>query len=156
LRGVALAIVASVAAAGCSSKSTTPHATLLTISGEYSGTAADTVAGAETASTTLAQHGSAVGGTLTLTSTGGTSTESIAWTLTPSGALSGSGTETVGNATCTFSMTGSYSTATNTIAGSYAAVSGCAGTTGTYTLTQTCTDPAASDKRKPDSAINPC
>jgi len=144
-----------LAVAGCTTKSS-PAPGLVTISGEYSGTAQDSVAGAQTVTTTLAQHGSSVGGTLTLTTAGVPNTEAVAWTLTTAKGLSGTGTETVGAATCTFAMTGTYSASTNQITGTYSAVTGCAGTTGSYALTQQCTDPATSDKRRALGIISPC
>jgi len=150
-----LCLAAILVMPGCTTKST-PSSGLAQVSGEYLGTAQDSVAGAQTVATTLAQHGSAVGGTLTLTTAGVPNTEAIAWTLTTAKGLSGTGTETVGAATCTFAMTGTYNSSTNQITGTYTAVAGCAGTTGSYTLTQQCTDPATSDKRRPLGFIAAC
>jgi len=154
-RLLSLWLVGTLAVAGCAAKSS-PAPGLVQVSGEYTGTAQDSVAGAQTVATTLAQHGSSVGGTLTLTAGGVSNTEAVAWTLTTQKGLSGTGTETVGAATCTFAMTGAYDTTTNEINGTYSAVTGCAGTTGSYTLTQQCTDPATAERRRPAGFIAAC
>ncbi|HZZ64486.1 MAG TPA: hypothetical protein VFE17_03235, partial [Candidatus Baltobacteraceae bacterium] len=53
-----------------------------------------------------------------------------------------------GGATCTFSTTGNYNTGSQQITGSYSAVTGCSGQTGTYTLNQQCTDTVTSLERR--------
>jgi hypothetical protein len=57
--------------------------------------------------------------------------------------------------TCTFSSKGSYNPTTGVLAGSYTAVTNCSGQTGTYSLTQQCTDTVTSHARRETSFL-PC
>ena len=60
----------------------------------------------------------------------------------------------VGANTCAFTFTASY--ANNAITGSYSAANNCAGRTGTFSLSQQCTDPATSIDRTTKDVILPC
>lgn len=153
-----LALSGALIVNGCSSSTQSVPLTpqLTNIAGEYIGTVQDSVAGAESAATTLAEHGPSIGGSLVLTAGTTTSNEAVAWTLTTANTLSGSGSMDVNGATCTFSMTGAYNPANNQISGSYTAVNGCAGRTGTYTLTQQCSNPTASARRRPSTVTVSC
>lgn len=161
-RGTATAVLAAAAVAlgGCDSGSTSapPVATALTnIAGEYTGTVQDSTLGTQTAATTLAEHGSSIGGALTVTSGTSTSTWAIAWTLTTANTVTGSGS--VGSAagpTCTFAMSGTYNPTSGQIAGTYQAVNGCSGRTGSFTLNQQCSNPTASARRRPLGVTQPC
>ena len=160
-RGWAIALLAAgaVAVSGCDNGTTTaaPVATALTdIAGEYTGTVQDSALGAQTAATTLAEHGASIGGALTLTSGASTSTWAIAWTLTTANAVSGSGSVSVNGPTCTFAMTGTYNPANGQITGTYQAVNGCSGRTGSFTLTQQCSNPTAADRRRAMGVTQPC
>ena len=55
-------------------------------------------------------------------------------------------------ATCTFNTSGTYNASTYSLNGSYAAVTGCTGDTGTYALAQQCTDTVTSSERRPQFA----
>jgi len=145
----------ALAVAGCGGggSSVTPAPQNAVVAGEYIGTLTDSVAGSQPAATTLSQHGTAVGGTLTIGSGNATSTESVAWAVAGN-ALSGSGLMDVGSATCAFTFTATY--ANNTITGSYSAANNCAGRTGTFSLSQQCTDPATSLDRRVKDVILPC
>lgn len=119
---------------------TTPS-TLSNISGDYTGSAQDSVTGSATATATLAQHGESAGGTLSLTAGGTTLSAALSLVITSSNALSGTIVEDLPDGTtCTFGTTGTYDTTNSRITGSYSAVTGCANETGTYTLDQQCTD----------------
>ncbi len=50
--------------------------------------------------------------------------------------------------TCTFSTSGTYNTTTSVITGSYSAVTNCSGQSGTYSLTQQCTDTVTNAVRR--------
>ena len=50
--------------------------------------------------------------------------------------------------TCTFSTSGNYNPATAVLSGSYSAVTNCAGDSGTYSLTQQCTDTITSVRHR--------
>lgn len=138
-----LMLAAAITLAGCN-KSTTPAPltpSVSNISGDYTGTTQDAQSGAGTASATLAQHGTSAGGAITIVQSGATVTAQVSLTITPSNAVSGGMVIDYPNGTtCTFSTTGNYNGSTNVLSGSYSAVTNCAGDTGTYALTQQCTD----------------
>lgn len=123
------------------------------VAGQYSGTVTDSVAGAQPATTTFSQHGSAVGGTITTGTGASASSEAVALTISGA-ALSGSGSMDVNGSACTFAFTASY--ASGQITGTYNAVSGCSGRTGTLALTQQCTIPAASVERQTRGVVPIC
>jgi hypothetical protein len=58
--------------------------------------------------------------------------------------------------TCTFSTTGTYNSATAVLSGSYSAVTNCTGDTGTYSLTQQCTDTVTSGRRRDGTGVVAC
>ena len=154
MAGFSFMATAGLALAGCSNGSTAlPSASTTVIAGEYLGTTTDPVGGAQPVATTLAQHGSAVGGTLMLGSGAASNPESIALTISGS-TLSGSGTATFNGAVCTFTINATY--ANNQISGTYVPVGGCAGRSGTISLTQQCANPAASAARRAQGAVPSC
>jgi hypothetical protein len=151
----AFAFMSCVVLAACnsspSSTSPTPAPSPANLSGDYSGTMQDAVAGHGTASGTLSQQGTTAGGGITLQGSTATVTAEMTLTVNSSNALSGaividypSGT------TCTFNTTGTYSNngVTAGISGSYTAVTNCSGDTGTYTLTQQCQDTIVTGERR--------
>lgn len=115
------------------------------ISGDYTGTMNDAQSGAgQVNSATFAQSGDTVGGSMTGTFAASTLPVQMTLTITPvTNATGGSmvidyppaGT----GPQCTFTTSGTYNQNTNVLSGSYTAVSGCSGDSGTYTLTQQCT-----------------
>lgn len=155
----AVLAAAAVAVSGCDNGTTSAPpvaAALSNIAGEYTGTVQDSTLGTQSATTTLAEHGSSIGGALTLTSGASTSTWAIAWTLTTANAVSGSGSVSVNGPTCTFAMAGTYNTSSGQITGTYQAVNGCSGRTGSFTLNQQCSNPAAAARRRPLGVTQPC
>ncbi|HXB84388.1 MAG TPA: hypothetical protein VNU22_13640, partial [Candidatus Acidoferrum sp.] len=54
------------------------------------------------------------------------------------GDIFGAFESTIASAACEFYYSASYSSSNNELTGSYKAVSGCSGQTGTFTLTQQC------------------
>ncbi|HVS47254.1 MAG TPA: hypothetical protein VMS32_11415 [Verrucomicrobiae bacterium] len=109
------------------------------------------------ATATLAQHGNAAGGAISATQGITTITAQLSLTIDSTNAFSGAMVvDYTGGTTCSFSTTGTYNTSTNALAGSYTAVTGCAGDTGTYALTQQCTDTVTSTERRPMSPPAQC
>ncbi len=142
-------LAAMLALAACTHNSTNPPATISNISGDYTGTVQDSVTGAATATATLAQHGASAGGPLSMTAGSTTLTGALALVITTSNSLSGTLVEDLpSGTTCTFSTSGSYDTSNSQITGSYTAITGCTGQTGTYTLAQQCTDTPTSTARR--------
>ncbi len=144
-RRLALFTSAAFLLAACSSDHVSlPANGAYDLAGQYTGTATDSALGSGTASTTLAETGSTLSGTVTLLAASGASlTQNVTWTIGSNYALSGTTTiPQSGGGSCTFASSGQYSTSTFAITGSYTATSGCTGETGTFTLTQQCTNPA--------------
>ncbi len=153
-----LALISVVALAGCSG-SVTPAATPTpsNISGDYAGTMQDAQGGSGTATATLAQTGSTAGGTITVKEAAQTVAAQISLAITSSDALSGSMVIDFANGTtCTFSTTGTYNSATAVLSGSYSAVTNCSGDTGTYSLTQQCTDTITSVRHRDGTGVVAC
>lgn len=153
-----LAVIAALALAACNSSNSgpfvspsptpSPTPSPANLSGDYSGTIQDSANGSGTVTGTLAQHGTSAGGPLTIASASGTTTAAVSLAIAANNALSGaividypSGT------TCTFSTAGSYNSTTNVITGTYSAVTNCSGQSGTYSLTQQCSDTVTSRRR---------
>ncbi|HEY5095163.1 MAG TPA: hypothetical protein VII69_08625, partial [Candidatus Eremiobacteraceae bacterium] len=114
------------------------------ISGDYLGTFQDAQGGTGNAKGTLAQHGGNAGGGIKDKETNKTITVDISLTVDSSNSTSGAMVVDYPplqtGPVCTFSTTGTYDPTTNLLTGSYTARTGCAGDTGTYTLTQQCHD----------------
>jgi hypothetical protein len=127
------------------------------LSGQYAGSATDNIYGTSTATTTLSEAGRTLYGAVTLVSVATSASSTQAITLRIGSSYNLSGTITYG--TCTFSSTGNYDTGTNVLSLSYASQSGCAGETGSLTLTQLCTNPvmtAPQAARRRESNLNAC
>jgi len=150
---VSLAMLAAGALAACSSNTTAPVSpATVTVAGEYAGPVTDSVAGQQSGDIVLAQHGSNVGGTLTLTAGTTSSVESVALSLSGT-SFTGSGVMAVNGSACTFAITGTV--ANNALNATYTGVSGCA-RTGSWALAQTCTGTPAAAKRRTEGLIAPC
>lgn len=86
-----------------------------------------------------------------LSTTAGATTLNSSLTLSISGsnAVGGSMVQDLpGGTTCTFSTTGTYNSTTLQLTGTYTAVSGCTGQSGTFTLTQQCVDTITATARR--------
>jgi hypothetical protein len=126
------------------SKSASIPQGITNISGDYAGTVQDFKGGTGIAKGTLAQHGANAGGAVKDKETSENFAIDLSLTITAENSTSGAlvidfppaGT----GAVCTFSTTGAYDPSTKILSGSYMAVSGCRGDTGTYSLTQQCHD----------------
>ncbi|HEY5257671.1 MAG TPA: hypothetical protein VIJ12_04765 [Candidatus Baltobacteraceae bacterium] len=150
----ALALVSCLGLAACNGSTTSPTpATIPNISGDYSGTMVDAQGGSGSATATLAQHGATAGGAITTTQGGSTLTAQLSLAIASSNAFSGAMVVNyTSGATCTFNTSGTYNASTYSLNGSYAAVTGCTGDTGTYALAQQCTDTVTSSERRPQFA----
>jgi hypothetical protein len=144
------ALAGCFALAACHSGTATPPlAAPSNISGDYIGTMQDAQGGGGTATAAFAQHGFTAGGAITDTENTATITAQVSLTITRSNSVSGAIViDHADGTTCTFSTTGTYDTSTNVLSGSYSAVTNCAGDTGTYSLTQQCTDTVTSVDRR--------
>lgn len=150
------AIAASVclALAGCNSSVTAPQVqpvpTFPNISGDYNGTISDSQNGSGTATATFAQHGSSVGGAITITGATSTLTSQASITVSANNSFTGALVADYPNgATCTYSTSGAYDPNAQVLSGTYQAVSGCTGATGKYALNQQCyNSPASIDRRR--------
>jgi len=153
-----LAVV--VALTACNSGTTNSVAPIVptaNISGDYSGTMQDAQHGSGSATATLAQHNATAGGTITDVQIGGTVTAQISLAIAATNAISGTMViDYAGGTTCTFSTVGTYDPNTGALSGSYTAVTNCSGDSGTYSLTQQCTDTVTTQMRKLNGVISPC
>lgn len=117
----------------------------------------DAQGGSGTATATLAQTGFNAGGAITVKETAQTVSAQISLALTSSNAVSGSMVIDFANGTtCTYSTSGTYNTTTAVLSGSYTAVTNCAGDTGTYSLTQQCTDSVTSVRHRDTTGLVAC
>jgi len=154
-----LAVAAALALAACNSNTAAPAVapSPANISGDYSGTMQDAQSGSGTATATLAQHGATAGGAIAATLASATLNAQISLTIKSSNAVNGTMVIDYpsGGPTCTFSTSGTYNASTNVLSGSYTAVTNCTGDTGTYSLTQQCTDTVTSVHRD-ITGVAPC
>lgn len=151
----ALALVGCIGLAACNGSTSSPVTpqTGSNISGDYSGTMNDAQGGSGSATATLAQHGTTAGGAITATEGASTVTAQVSLGIDSSNAFTGAMIiDYTSGATCTFKTSGTYNTGTYTLNGSYTAVTGCSGDTGTYALSQQCTDTVTSSERRPQLA----
>lgn len=143
------ALALCVSLAGCHGGGTTPAVQPPNLSGDYTGTLQDSKSGSGNATATLAQHGTSAGGAISAALSGGTLNAQITLAIGSSNAVSGAMVVDFTNGTtCTFGTTGSYNTGTNVLSGTYSAVTGCSGQSGTYTLTQQCLDTITGSRRR--------
>lgn len=114
------------------------------ISGDYVGSVQDSQGGSGTAKATLAQHRAEAGGAIKDRESSHTIALDLSLTVSSTNATSGAMVVDYPPAgsgpVCTYSTTGTYDPSTNILSGSYTAVAGCTGETGTYALTQQCHD----------------
>jgi hypothetical protein len=156
-----LAVVFVVALSGCTSSNPAPTPTPSppNLSGDYAGTMTDSVAGTGSAAGTLAQTGNTVGGTIAFSPASGTLDPSLSLKVATSDAVSGAMVIDYPNngPTCSYSVTGTYDANTGVLSGSYSAVTNCSGESGTFSLTQQCTDTITGHVRRAKvGGIAPC
>lgn len=133
--------------------------------GEYGGPVQDSKYGKGFLSGSLMQHEHAVGGYLTATYGSKTIQNAVA-VQTQTGASVGGGEESnVDSSVCTFKMTATYSEKTNVLKGTYNAVHGCSGESGSFSITKGCYFPrtgldavraADGSDVRPDHGLHQC
>lgn len=141
-----------VAFAGCNSSTSSVPAAVPVVAGEYAGPVVDNVDGTLTGDVILAQRGSNLGGSMTITSSKVAGVASVALTVTGS-SLSGSGVRDINGAACNFGITGTISN--GTITATYTGVNGCS-RSGTWSLSQSCVGVAQSAARKAEGVAPSC
>jgi hypothetical protein len=128
-------------------------AAVLNVSGEYSGTIKDTKSGKGSVKASLAQYQSAVGGNIIETFAAGRTNSALA--ASESGDQLKGFSARVLNVACSFSFTGKYDSKTFVLSGSYRAVHGCTGESGTYSMKAKCSY-AAAEAIRPQTGPKPC
>ncbi|MBV9233344.1 MAG: hypothetical protein JO030_04820 [Candidatus Eremiobacteraeota bacterium] len=123
-------------------------------SGQYSGLIMDSKNGTGKAAAELSQEKTDIGGALTIA--GNPVVEYVSW-IANAAVVSGTSVFVAASGYCSFAGKATYDTKTSVLAGSYHAVHGCTGETGTYKLKHHCYYKygAAVDVR-PDTGPKPC
>ena len=156
----AIAVAAALGVQGCNSGSSAgPAPTIPNLSGDYTGTLADSGLGSGASTATFSQNGTALGGTIVTTLGGKAVNAAISVTVSPNNSVIGSiviDSPPEPGATCTFSTNGSFDPSTNVLTGTYTAVTNCSGVTGSYTLTQQCYDTVTNPFDRRTMGIHKC
>jgi hypothetical protein len=125
----------------------------INLSGEYSGTAHDSVHGMGKASASLAAYKNALGGALGIS--GISATGDVAWTVTGT-TVAGTGVIVAPSGYCSFAMSSTYNTKSFVLTGKYHAVHGCTGETGDYKLKHECIYLGGKEDVRPESSPRSC
>lgn len=153
----AMLLAGTVTMTACTHNGSSTPSTPSNISGDYTGTVQDSVSGTLSATAILAQHGGSAGGTLSTTAGSTTLNSALSLVISSSNALSGTMVQDLPDGTtCTFHTSGTYNTSSQQISGSYTAVTGCTSQSGTYTLSQQCTDTVTSVGRRRAMGVPKC
>jgi hypothetical protein len=138
----------------------TPNIAMTNVAGQYSGVVHDSTLQKGSATITLTQSGMAAGGTFNAIYSSSKSVQSVvALSLSGRANLRGTSVGTVVSATCTFNEQAVYHPATYRLTGSYTAIHGCSGETGTFAVKEECyyVIPTATDVVKPEIVgLHPC
>lgn len=141
------------------------QATILNDSGQFSGTAKDSVLGQGSASASLAQDARVVGGVLTTTFGSTTLSNSLAAKTTTGATLTGAEAASTTSGICTFTVSATYDPSKYVLSGTYQAAHGCTGETGSFKIKQDCfyppsalfgATPAFNGVAKPNHGPRPC
>jgi hypothetical protein len=134
-----------------------PAAAEAPLSGQYKGTVKDSVGGTGKATGSASQYQSALGGSLTIAFSKETVTDQFAFAVDET-SLHGTTIAASETSYCTYSDTASYNSKTNILSGSYKAVYGCAGETGSFSLKQQCYYRGAPNDSiiVPATGVHPC
>lgn len=119
------------------------------LTGQYSGSVSDSVLGSGTAISNFVGAGGGLGGYFVFTfgsanydnpTIAGGDRDALQpnWGRGGHGDVFGGFESTIAGTACEFAYSASYSSSDNELTGSYKAVNGCSGETGTFTLTQQC------------------
>jgi len=158
---LAAALGAALTLQACNggSSSTAPPPAFPNVSGDYKGTLQDSALGSGSSSATFSQNGAAAGGTIVTTVGAKTVDAAISLTVSPNNSVLGSiviDAPPEPSGTCTFSTSGTYDPATNVLSGTYTAVTNCSGVTGSYTLTQQCSDTVTNPMERRTMGVPKC
>jgi hypothetical protein len=125
----------------------------INLSGEYVGTAHDSVHGTGKAGASLAAHKSALGGALGIS--GISATGDIAWTVSGI-TVAGTSVIVMPSGYCSFAMSSTYNTKSFVLTGKYHAVHGCTGETGSYKLKHQCIYLSGKEDARSESSPRSC
>jgi|SRR5579883_708308 len=126
------------------------------VSGQYAGKFVDIAYGTGKAAASYAQYQTALGGNLTIKYSNSTVNAAVVQTASGS-TVDGTTVASSGSLYCTFSTTGTFDAATHVLSGTYKAVHGCAGESGTFTLKQKCYYRGPhGDAIRPENGPRPC
>jgi hypothetical protein len=125
----------------------------INLSGEYTGTAHDSVHGTGKASASLAAYKSALGGALGISGISGTG--DIAWSVSGT-TVTGTSVIPLPSGYCSFAMSSTYNTKSFELTGKYHAVHGCAGEAGNYKLKHQCIYLSGKEDVRPESSPRSC
>lgn len=164
--GVALGLLSLTACGGGAASIATPalqgpaagfssDAAVLNVAGEYVGTIKDSKSGKGTVRASIAQDQTAVGGNIIQTFPTGRTSSSLAASES-SNTIKGFSVRVL-NVACSFNFKGTYDTKTFVLSGSYKAVHGCTGESGTYSMKAKCSYvDAVPDAIRPETGLKPC
>lgn len=172
---VAIALTACATNSGSSVPSTAaaPQAapavvTIQNDSGQFSGSVQDSALGTGSASASLAQDKTVVGGVVNVSYSGSNNVSYSFAAKTQDGlSLSGAQVASLASGVCSLSVSATYNTTKHVLSGTYKAANGCAGVTGSFSLTKECyykrgglleIDPAvkASSRVEPAHGVTQC
>jgi hypothetical protein len=134
------------APAAAAQASVAPNASIRNDAGEYSGTVHDNIVGNGGAQASLMQDEHDVGGVLTETINNKVYTNALVATTGTGRTLVGAEavpTPPIGSGACTFSLNATFHLKNFVLSGTYKAVHGCTGESGTFSMTEQCRYPNA-------------
>lgn len=108
------------------------------ISGDYAGTFNDANSGNGHAHASFSEHRGAVGGSILETLVKQKQRVAVAGILNSKDALAATMAGNVGSSACTFALSAKYDASTHRLNGTYQAIHGCTGDTGSFSLKQQC------------------
>jgi len=111
--------------------------------GAYNGSIQDSSFGSGNASASLAQHQHTVGGYLIATFGSNTITNAVEAQTDTGLSVTGGEVSNGSSGVCTFNISATYNKTTNVLSGTYQAVHGCSGESGSFALTKDCYYPRA-------------
>jgi hypothetical protein len=125
------------------------------LSGQYAGTVKDSTDGTGKATVSVAQYKTALGGDETIVFTHATVTDSVVLAASAKG-LDGTTVLADASVVCSYSTIAAYDAKTRVLSGSYKAVHGCSGETGTFTLKHKCIYLDGKADVRPEGGAKPC
>lgn len=152
------------AASAASQPAVAPQA-IFNDAGAYNGSIQDSTFGSGNASASLAQHQHTIGGYLIATFGSNTITNAVEAQTNTGLSVSGGEAANGPSGLCTFNVSATYDTKTNVLSGTYQAVHGCTGESGSFALTKDCYYPRAGldaipawnrNPAQPDHGLHQC